>query len=274
VSAGASRASWPAGGPAAGYGRVLVNGALSVKALFAGQLFRLHRQSAGVLRLSVPGSLARRPLRGPRHAGPLEQRAPGPESKHAASAITAASAPAGSAGSGRKLSRRPRRVGNDRHIRPTPAAASQRCPRLGALQAPMASRTREPASESSCSVFARGSPGNLLDSGQEVTLVPLTPITAVARYWAAMGIVPPPGQDQVPRLQAFRAEHPDIKIASPGRLARAHVGRLTRAARSWWSDSACASCPAALTSCSRPVRRPRPERPRSRSGMAGASRMP
>src|SRR5208282_2812200 len=32
---------------AAGYGRVLVNGTLSVKALFAGQLFRLHRQSAG-----------------------------------------------------------------------------------------------------------------------------------------------------------------------------------------------------------------------------------
>ena len=27
--------------------RVLVNGTLSVKALFAGQLFRLHRQSAG-----------------------------------------------------------------------------------------------------------------------------------------------------------------------------------------------------------------------------------
>jgi hypothetical protein len=141
----------------AGYGRVLVNGRFSVKALFAGQLFRLHRQSAGVLRLSVPGSLARRPLRGLRHADPLEQRAPGPESKHAAaSAITAASAPAGSAGSGRKLSRRPRRVGNDRRIRPTPAAASQRCPRLSALQAPMASRTREPASESSCSVFARG----------------------------------------------------------------------------------------------------------------------
>jgi hypothetical protein len=55
----------------------------------------LHRQLAGVLRLSVPGGLAPRPLRGLRHADPLEQRAPGPGSKHAAaSAITAASAPA------------------------------------------------------------------------------------------------------------------------------------------------------------------------------------
>jgi hypothetical protein len=47
IAAGASRASWPAGGPTAGYGRVLVNGTLSVKASFAGHLFRLHRQSAG-----------------------------------------------------------------------------------------------------------------------------------------------------------------------------------------------------------------------------------
>jgi hypothetical protein len=110
-----------------------------------------------VLRLPVPGRLARRPLRGLRHAGPLGQRAPGPESKYAAaSAITAASAPAGSAGSGRRLSRRPRRAGNDRRIRPTPAAVSRRCPRLSAFQAPVASRSREPASESSCSVFARG----------------------------------------------------------------------------------------------------------------------
>jgi len=48
-------------------------------------------------------------------------------------------------------------------------------------------------------VFARGSPGTLLDSGQEVTLVPLTPITAGTRYWAVMDIVPPPSEDQVPR---------------------------------------------------------------------------
>jgi hypothetical protein len=30
-----------------------------------------------------------------------------------------------------------------------------------------------------------------------------------------MNMMPPPSQDQVPRLQAFRAEHPDIEIASP-----------------------------------------------------------
>jgi hypothetical protein len=71
----------------------------------------------------------------------------GPKSTHAAaSAITAASAPAGSAGSGRKLSRRPRSISNDRRIRSTPAAASQRCPRLSIFQAPIASRTRESSS--------------------------------------------------------------------------------------------------------------------------------
>ncbi len=36
-----------------------------------------------------------------------------------------------------------------------------------------------------------------------------------------MDIVPAPGEDQVPRLQAFRAEHPDIEIASP---ADSHTG--------------------------------------------------
>ena len=30
-----------------------------------------------------------------------------------------------------------------------------------------------------------------------------------------MDIVPPPSEDQMPRLQAFRAEHPDIEIAGP-----------------------------------------------------------
>ena len=30
-----------------------------------------------------------------------------------------------------------------------------------------------------------------------------------------MDIVPPPSEGQVPRLRAFRAEHPDIEIASP-----------------------------------------------------------
>jgi hypothetical protein len=36
-----------------------------------------------------------------------------------------------------------------------------------------------------------------------------------------MDIVPPPTEDQMPRLHAFRAEHPDIKIASP---AGSHTG--------------------------------------------------
>ena len=36
-----------------------------------------------------------------------------------------------------------------------------------------------------------------------------------------MDIMPSPGEDQVPRLRAFSAEHPDIKIASP---ADSHVG--------------------------------------------------
>jgi hypothetical protein len=54
-----------------------------------------------------------------------------------------------------------------------------------------------------------------VDSGQEVTLVPLTPITAVARFWAVMDIVPPPGEDQVPLAPGVPAEHPDIEIASP-----------------------------------------------------------
>jgi len=87
----------------------------------------------------------------------------------------------------------------------------------------MASCTRGSTSESSCSVFARGQPGTLLYCGQEVTLVPLTPITAVARCWAVMDIVPSPGEDQVPWLQAFRAEHPDIKDRRPRRLAHGPV---------------------------------------------------
>ena len=36
-----------------------------------------------------------------------------------------------------------------------------------------------------------------------------------------MDIVPPPGEDQVPWLQAFRAEHPDIKDRRP---AGSHTG--------------------------------------------------
>ena len=52
-------------------------------------------------------------------------------------------------------------------------------------------------------------------------MVPLTPITAVARFWAVMDIVPPPGEDQVPPGSRRSAEHPDIEIASP---ADSHVG--------------------------------------------------
>jgi hypothetical protein len=36
-----------------------------------------------------------------------------------------------------------------------------------------------------------------------------------------MDMVPSPSEDQVPRLQAFRAEHQDIEIASP---ADSHTG--------------------------------------------------
>ena len=99
-----------------------------------------------------------------------------------------------------------------------------------------------------------------MDSGQEVTLVPLTPITAVTRYWAVMDIVPPPSEGQVPRLRAFRAEHPDIEIASP---AGSRTGRWPayQGGTILVVNSACASCSTALTSCSRPVRRPQPERP-------------
>ena len=122
---------------------------------------------------------------------------------------------------------RPRRISNDRRIRPTPAAASLRCPQLSALQAPMASRTREPASESSWSVFARrglGEPSGLRP-GSEVG--PLDPDHGSGQeYRAVTGIVPPPSEDQVPRLQAFRAEHPGYRDRQPRRLAHGHVAGL------------------------------------------------
>ena len=207
----------------AGYGRVLVNGTLSVKASFAGQLFRLHRQSAGVLRLFVPGRLARRPLRGLGHAGPLEQRAPGPESKYAAaSAITAASAPVGSAGSGRKLSRRPCRISDDRasvpRLRPPPGGARSRAlsrPRCVSLQGigkrVLLERVRSRVA---------GDPAGLRP-GSEVG--PLDPDHGSDKNWPVMDIVPPPSEDQVPQLQAFRAEHPGYRDRQPRRLAHGHV---------------------------------------------------
>jgi len=46
-----------------------------------------------------------------------------------------------------------------------------------------------------------------------------------------MDIVPPPSEDQVPRLQAFRAQHPDVEINSPvdsrtGMWSAYHGGRI------------------------------------------------
>ena len=54
-------------------------------------------------------------------------------------------------------------------------------------------------------------------------MVPLTPITAVARFWAVMDIVPPPGEDQVPLAPGVPAEHPDIEIASPADSRRSDI---------------------------------------------------
>ena len=65
--------------------------------------------------------------------------------------------------------------------------------------------------------------GEVTVDGGKNSLVPLTPITAVTRYWAAMDIVPPPSEDQVPRLQAFRAEHLRHRDRQPRRLAHGHV---------------------------------------------------
>jgi hypothetical protein len=92
-----------------------------------------------------------------------------------------------------------------------------------------------------------------MDSGQELTLVLLTPITAVTRYWAVMDIVPP-SEDQVPRLQAFRAEHPDIEIASPadsrtGMWSAYQGGKILVV-----KFGLCQLLDRHLTSCSRPIR--------------------
>ena len=55
-------------------------------------------------------------------------------------------------------------------------------------------------------------------------MVPLTPVTAVARFWAVMDFVLPPGEDQGPLAPGVPAEHPDIEIASP---ADSHTGMLS-----------------------------------------------
>ena len=88
-----------------------------------------------------------------------------------------------------------------------------------------------------------------------------------------MDIVPPPSENQVPRLQAFRAEHPDIEIASladsgagmwpayqGGKILVVKFGLCQLLDR---LDELLASDWAVTTS-----------EARSRSGMAGASRMP
>jgi len=53
-----------------------------------------------------------------------------------------------------------------------------------------------------------------------VTLVPLTPITAVTRYWALWTSCRRPARTRCPGSRRS-AEHPDIEIASP---ADSHVG--------------------------------------------------
>jgi hypothetical protein len=88
-----------------------------------------------------------------------------------------------------------------------------------------------------------------------------------------MDIMPLPSEDQVPRLQAFRAEHLDIEIASPadsgmgmwsayrgGKILVVKFGLCQLLDR---LDELLASDWAVTTS-----------EARSRSGMAGASRMP
>jgi hypothetical protein len=85
--------------------------------------------------------------------------------------------------------------------------------------------------------------------------------------------VPPPGEDQVPLAPGVPAEHPDIEIASPAD-SRTGMWPAYQDGRILVVKFGLRQLSTALTSCSRPVRRPQPERPRSRSGMAGASRMP
>lgn len=57
-----------------------------------------------------------------------------------------------------------------------------------------------------------GGPAGLRSRGD---IGPLDPDHGSDKILAVMDIVPPPSEDQVSRLQAIRAEHPDIEIASP-----------------------------------------------------------
>jgi hypothetical protein len=104
-------------------------------------------------------------------------------------------------------------------------------------------------------------------------LVPLTPITAVARWRAVMDLVPSPGEDRCPRRRAFRAEHPDIEIAGPAG-SRTAGGRLTGAARSWSSNSGLCQLPGRLDELLASGQAGATRAARSRSDIAGASRMP
>jgi hypothetical protein len=88
-----------------------------------------------------------------------------------------------------------------------------------------------------------------------------------------MDIVPPPSEDQVPRLQAFRAEHPDIEIASPAD-SRTGMWSAYQGGKILVVKFGLRQLLDRLDELLRPVRRPQPQRPRSRSDIAGASRMP
>jgi hypothetical protein len=97
---------------------------------------------------------------------------------------------------------------------------------------------------------------------QEVRLVPLTR----SRQWQDGGPLwtscRRPARTRCPWFQAFRAEHPDIEIAGPAGL-RTGLWPADRGRQDPRRQiPACASCPAALMSCARPVRRAQPERPR------------
>ena len=85
--------------------------------------------------------------------------------------------------------------------------------------------------------------------------------------------VVPPSEGQVPRLRAFRAEHPDIEIASPAgsRTGRwpAYQGGTTLVVKFGLRQ-----LPGRLTGREQLVQAATTRKARSRSDIAGASRMP
>ena len=90
-----------------------------------------------------------------------------------------------------------------------------------------------------------------------------------------MGIVPPPSQDQVPRLQAFRAEHPDIEIASPAD-SRTGMWPAYRGGKIVVVKFGLCQLPGRLDEllASGTGKAVTTREARSRSGLAGAARMP